>query len=121
MVFCFVTHIFHGRYEYPFHALRVWCFTEFDQLTVDFSFCKDDVDESDLGDASMTLLTTISDNAMSPVHYNPVKITVILEGDLVTTLPRLPDAFMIMFGLIYALHLSYLQGLMNTFGVTWFG
>ncbi|KAK0143413.1 hypothetical protein N1851_018450 [Merluccius polli] len=32
---------------------------------------QDDLDEPDLTDASVALLTTISDNAMSPVHYHP--------------------------------------------------
>lgn len=67
-----------------------------------------------LGDASMGLLTTISDSAMSPVHYHPEKISVVLERDVVVSLLRI-DVFFIMFGLIYALHLSYAKGLTNTF------
>jgi len=63
----------------------------------------------------VALLTTISENTASPVHYHPVKISVVLEGDVVVSLPRLDDGFLVMFGLIYALHLSYPQGLTNTF------
>lgn len=66
-----------------------------------------------LGDASVGLLTTISDSAMSPVHYHPEKISVVLARDVVVSLLRL-DVF-VMFGLIYALHLSYPKGLTNTF------
>ena len=62
----------------------------------------------------MALLTVISDNDTSPVHYQPVKISVVIENDLVVSLPRLADAFLVMFGLIYALHLSYPMGLTNT-------
>lgn len=65
------------------------------------------MDEQDLGDASVVLLTTVSDVATSPVNYHPVRISVVLEGDVVVILPRLADGFLVMFGLIYALHLSY--------------
>lgn len=76
------------------------------------------MDEPDLGDASVVLLTTVSDDATSPVHYHPVKISVVLEGDVVLDLPRLADAFLVMFGLICALHLTYPKGLTNTFEFT---
>lgn len=83
-----------------------------------FLILKDDMDEPDLGDDSVFLLTTVSDNPSSPVHYEPLKISVILEGDVIVELPRLADAFLAMFGLIYALHLSYPKGLNNTFEFT---
>lgn len=38
-----------------------------------------------------------------------MKIAVVLEGDVVVTLPRLPDAFLVLFGLIYALHVMSWQ------------
>uniref|UniRef100_A0A8C4Z2R7 Uncharacterized protein n=1 Tax=Gadus morhua TaxID=8049 RepID=A0A8C4Z2R7_GADMO len=78
----------------------------------------DDMDEPDLRDASVVLLTTVSDDATSPVHYHPVRVSVVLEGDVVVILPRLADAFLVIFGLIYALHLSYPEGLTNTFEFT---
>lgn len=76
------------------------------------------MDEPDLRDAAVVLLTTIRDNAASPVNYDPVRISVVLEGDVVVDLPRLPDAFMVMFGLIYTFHLNYPKGLTNTFEFT---
>ncbi|KAK0133442.1 hypothetical protein N1851_031037 [Merluccius polli] len=79
---------------------------------------QDDMDEPDLGDASVVLLTTVSDDATSPVHYHPVRVSVVLEGDVVVNLPTLADAFLVMFGLIYALHLSYPKGLTNMFEFT---
>uniref|UniRef100_A0A3B4VIB3 PB1 domain-containing protein n=1 Tax=Seriola dumerili TaxID=41447 RepID=A0A3B4VIB3_SERDU len=88
------------------------------KCVISLSVFQDDMDEPDLGDASVALLTTVSDNATSPVHYHPVKISVVLEGDVVVNLPRLADAFLVMFGLIYALHLSYPKGLINTFEFT---
>ena len=76
------------------------------------------MDEPDLRDASVVLLTTVSDDATSPVPYHPVRVSVVLEGDVVVSLPRLADAFLVIFGLIYALHLSYPEGLTNTFEFT---
>ncbi|CAG5897225.1 unnamed protein product, partial [Menidia menidia] len=55
----------------------------------------DDMDEPDLGDASVVVLTTISDDATSPVHYHPVRVSVVLQGDVIVNLPRLADAFLI--------------------------
>lgn len=66
----------------------------------------------------MALLTVISDNDTSPVHYQPVKISVVIESDIVVSLPILAYAFLVMFGLIYALYLSYAKGLTNTFEFT---
>ena len=67
----------------------------------------------------------ISDNGTSQVQYQPVTISVVIENYIVVSLHRLADAFLVMFGLIYALHLSYPKGLTNTFefteGFTWSG
>uniref|UniRef100_A0A3B4XGJ4 PB1 domain-containing protein n=1 Tax=Seriola lalandi dorsalis TaxID=1841481 RepID=A0A3B4XGJ4_SERLL len=95
-------------------------FSKCDKYMISLSFFKDDMDmdEPDLGDVPVALLTTVSDDVPSPVHYNPVRVSVILEGDVVLNLPRLGDAFVVMFGLIYALHLSYPKGLTNTFEFT---
>ena len=63
----------------------------------------------------MGLLTVVSENIKDPVHYHPVKISIVMESDVVTDFCRIADAFLVMFGLIYALHLSYPKGLTNTF------
>ncbi|KAF3842859.1 hypothetical protein F7725_001708 [Dissostichus mawsoni] len=67
--------------------------------------------EPELGDVAVALLTVISDNGTS----QPVTISDVIKNDIVVSLPRLADAFLVMFGLIYALHLSYPKGLINTF------
>lgn len=67
-------------------------------------FFEDGMDEPDLVGASVVLLTTTSDDATSPVHYQPQRITVILEGDVIVDLPRLADDFLVMFSLIYGTH-----------------
>ncbi|XP_034092037.1 uncharacterized protein LOC117559389 [Gymnodraco acuticeps] len=71
--------------------------------------------EPELGGVAVVLLT--SDNGTSQVQYQPVTISVVID-DIVVSLPRLADAFLVMFGLIYALHLSYPKGLTNTFEFT---
>lgn len=69
------------------------------------------MDEPDLGDASVFLLTTVSDDSSSIIHYEPQKISVLLEGEVIVELPRFADAFLVMFGLIYAMNLSYPKGM----------
>ncbi|XP_058877116.1 uncharacterized protein LOC131733175 isoform X5 [Acipenser ruthenus] len=83
----------------------------------DFKTCRvEDSDEPDVGDAPVAILAVVSDDAEKPVHFNPIKISIVLESEvMVTNLPRLADAFLVMFGLIYALHLSYPKELANTF------
>ncbi|XP_061888915.1 neuromedin-K receptor-like [Entelurus aequoreus] len=53
------------------------------------------MDDPDLEDAAVVLLTIVSDEATSPVNYDPVRIAVILEDDVVVDLPRLPDTFLV--------------------------
>uniref|UniRef100_A0A673BJB1 Uncharacterized protein n=1 Tax=Sphaeramia orbicularis TaxID=375764 RepID=A0A673BJB1_9TELE len=103
-------HDVHTRRITILHALPVYLR---DEVSGFFRTCV-----PDLGDASVVLLTTVSDDATSPVHYHPTKVSIILEGDVVLDLPRLADAFLVMFGLIYALHLAYPKGLTNTFEFT---
>ncbi|KAJ8358980.1 hypothetical protein SKAU_G00155050 [Synaphobranchus kaupii] len=76
---------------------------------------QDDPDVPELDDVAVALLTVISDDDTSPVHYQPVKVFVVIESDIVISLPRFGDAFLVMFGLIYALHLSYPKALTHTF------
>ncbi|KAK0132028.1 hypothetical protein N1851_022644 [Merluccius polli] len=108
-------HDVHTRRTTVLHALPVYLREEVSGF---FRTCVDDMDEPDLGDASVVLLTTVSGDATSPVHYHPVRVSVVLEGDVVVNLPTLADAFLVMFGLIYALHLSYPKGLTNMFEFT---
>ncbi|XP_055017272.1 uncharacterized protein LOC129411219 isoform X2 [Boleophthalmus pectinirostris] len=68
-----------------------------------FITCTVKVDEPVFG-VAVGLLTVISDHNASPVHYHPRRVSVIVEGDVVVSLPRLGEAFMVVFGLVYALH-----------------
>lgn len=57
----------------------------------------------------------LSSVTMTQVH---LKISVVIESDIVVSHPRFGDAFLVMFGQIYALHLSYPKALTNTFEFT---
>ncbi|RXN36558.1 sterile alpha motif domain-containing 3 [Labeo rohita] len=71
--------------------------------------------EPELGNIPVALLTVIEDNGSSSLlHYQPVKICVVLESEVVVHRPRLADGVLVMFGLIYTLHLSYPMGMTNT-------
>ena len=57
----------------------------------------------------------VGEDVKKPIHYNPKKVAVIIEGDEVVSLPQFSDAVLVLFGLIYALHLDYPQKMANTF------
>ncbi|XP_062341549.1 uncharacterized protein LOC134039601 [Osmerus eperlanus] len=105
-------HDIHTTRTTVLHALPVYLREEVSGF---FRTCTEESVEPEFGGVALALLTVISDNDTSPVHYQPVKISVVIENDIVVSLPRLADAFLVMFGLIYALHLSYPMGLTNTF------
>ncbi|RXN24230.1 sterile alpha motif domain-containing 3 [Labeo rohita] len=76
---------------------------------------EDDSEEPDV-DSSVALLTVVRELPDVAFQYNPEKISIILENEVViTNLQRLSDAFLLMFGLIYALDLSYPKEMANTF------
>ncbi|KAJ8349140.1 hypothetical protein SKAU_G00277290 [Synaphobranchus kaupii] len=105
-------HDIHTRRTTVLHALPVYLREEVSGF---FGTCTDDPDVPELDDIAVALLTVISDDDTSPVHYQPVKVFVVIESDIVISLPRFGDAFLVMFGLIYALHLSYPKALTHTF------
>ncbi|KAJ8353487.1 hypothetical protein SKAU_G00210540 [Synaphobranchus kaupii] len=71
--------------------------------------------EAHLVDTPVALLTVVRDNITDPIHYHPVNVSVVVEDEVVTSHSQLPDAFLVLFGLIYALHLNYPKGLTSTF------
>ena len=67
-------------------------------------------EEPDLSDTSVALLTTGVD------PFSTKKVYVVVEGEVVLRdLPRLADAFILLFGLIYAFNLEYPKKLLYTF------
>uniref|UniRef100_A0A1A8FMQ8 Si:ch211-155i14.1 n=1 Tax=Nothobranchius korthausae TaxID=1143690 RepID=A0A1A8FMQ8_9TELE len=76
------------------------------------------LDEMNLTDTPVALLTVVADGAAetSPVHFSPSSMAVVVEGDLVIRdIARFADAYALLFGLIYALHLDYPRKLVHTF------
>ncbi|KAI7807092.1 uncharacterized protein LOC130557465 [Triplophysa rosa] len=105
----------HTKRTTVLHALPVYLHEDVSGF---FRTCTDISDEPLLLDVAVVLLTVVTENDRSPVHFQPVKISVVIESEIVVSLSRFADAFLVMCGLIYALHLSYPRGLTNTFEFT---
>uniref|UniRef100_A0A667ZMR4 PB1 domain-containing protein n=1 Tax=Myripristis murdjan TaxID=586833 RepID=A0A667ZMR4_9TELE len=74
-------------------------------------------DEPNIDDVPVGLLL-ISAYSTDATFFCPERIAVVLEGTMVIDLPTFADAFVMLFALIYALHLSYPKALANTFDFT---
>ena len=57
----------------------------------------------------------MGDNVRRPVHYDPRNVSVIIEGLDVISLSTFSDSDVVLFGLIYVLHLDYPEDLKFTF------
>ncbi|XP_065814227.1 uncharacterized protein [Labrus bergylta] len=60
-------------------------------------------------------LLLISATSTDAAVFCPEKVAVVLEGNTVVDFPTFSDAFVMLFALIYGLHLSYPKDLANTF------
>jgi len=71
-------------------------------------------DEPDIADTPVGLLSVVTDDT---THFSSKSISVVIEDrwNCCEWLPWLTDAFVLMFGLIYALHLDYPKKLIHTF------
>ncbi|MGH0180162.1 UNVERIFIED_CONTAM: hypothetical protein FKN15_003232 [Acipenser sinensis] len=48
-----------------------------------FKTCRvEDSDEPDAGDAPVAILTVVSDDTEKPIHFNPIKISIVLESEV---------------------------------------
>lgn len=74
-------------------------------------------DEPDIDGIPVGLLL-ISANSTDATFFCSERIAVVLEGNIVIEFPTFADAFVVLFALIYALHLSYPKALANTFDFT---
>ncbi|XP_042580921.1 uncharacterized protein LOC109047373 isoform X2 [Cyprinus carpio] len=76
----------------------------------------EELDEPDIADSAVALVSMVNGESSSTVQFDPAGIAIVLEGDIVLRdISRLADAFLLMFGLIYALHLNYPKELTHTF------
>ncbi|XDV22201.1 hypothetical protein PO909_027150 [Leuciscus waleckii] len=73
-------------------------------------------DEPGIIETPVALITTITEETADPVHFSPTSISIVVEDDVVMSdIPNLADAFVLLLGLMYALHLDYPKKLINTF------
>ncbi|KAF7640730.1 hypothetical protein LDENG_00019710, partial [Lucifuga dentata] len=76
-------------------------------------------DEPDIANTAVALLTTVSENTTGPIDFSPASIAIVVEDDIVVSdLHEMADAFVLLFGLMYALHLDYPKKLIHTFTFT---
>ncbi|XP_072558006.1 uncharacterized protein [Paramormyrops kingsleyae] len=71
-------------------------------------------DEPDIDDITVALLL-INTSSTDAKFFCPERIAVVLEGNVVIDCTTLADGFVMLFSLIYGLHLSYPKDLANTF------
>lgn len=81
-------------------------------------FQAEESDEPDISDTPVGLVTVVneSNTTTSPVHFSQASIALVVEDDVVMRdIPWLAEAYALMFGLMYALHLDYPSYLLHTF------
>ncbi|KAI5085194.1 hypothetical protein C0J45_23823, partial [Silurus meridionalis] len=87
-------------------------------LTRSFCVIQDLNDDEGWAQVTVGLLTVISEDApvfSSHLHLNALSAAIILEGGIVMdNFTSLPQAFCLLFGLSYALHLEYPRAMRNT-------
>lgn len=59
--------------------------------------------------------TVVRYSSNGQMHSDPVNVSVVLEDELVTTHNQLPEAFLVLFGFLYAFHIHIPKGLAKTF------
>ncbi|XP_041951033.1 uncharacterized protein LOC121711464 isoform X2 [Alosa sapidissima] len=75
----------------------------------------EDIDLPDLSDTTVAVLI-VSNDTVSLVKFGPAIHSIVLEGDIVVCdIAQMTEAFILLFGLIYALHLQYPKKLSYTF------
>ncbi|KAA0714574.1 hypothetical protein E1301_Tti018620 [Triplophysa tibetana] len=73
-------------------------------------------DEPGIIDTPVALVTAVTEDTADPVNFSPASICIVVEDDVtMSDIPNLADAFALLIGLMYALHLDYPKTLINTF------
>lgn len=73
-------------------------------------------DEPGIIDTPVALVTSVTEDTADTVHFSPASISIVVEDDVVMNdIPNLADAFALLLGLMYALHLDYPKKLIHTF------
>nr|XP_054590080.1 uncharacterized protein LOC129154312 [Nothobranchius furzeri] len=72
--------------------------------------------EPDISNTIVGILTIVNENSTTPMHFSPVSAAVVVEDELVVgDIAKWADAFVLLFGLFYVLHLDYPKNLVHTF------
>ncbi|XP_054588697.1 uncharacterized protein [Nothobranchius furzeri] len=72
--------------------------------------------EPDISNTTVGILTIVNENSTTPMHFSPVSAAVVVEDELVVgDIAKWADAFVLLFGLFYVLHLDYPKNLVHTF------
>ena len=75
-----------------------------------------ELDQPDLSHTAVAIVSVVTESTTSPVHPRPAGTANVVEDDFVIRdIPRLADAFLLLSGLMYALHLDYPKKLINYF------
>ena len=72
-------------------------------------------DEPEVGDLLVGLFLAGVDSEDTVVLCSD-KVSVMFEGNIVADFPTLAEGYVMLFSMIYTLHLSYPKNLTNTFG-----
>lgn len=73
-------------------------------------------EEPDISDTPVGILTVVTERSTSPVHFSPASTAIAVEEELVMMdIATFADAYVLLFGMVYALHLDYPKKLVNTF------
>ncbi|XP_058264494.1 uncharacterized protein LOC131364978 [Hemibagrus wyckioides] len=76
----------------------------------------EEMEEPDIADSAVALLSMVNGDSRSTVQFDPTGMAIVLEGDIILRdISRMSDAFLLIFGMIYALHLDYPKELTHTF------
>ncbi|RXN12022.1 sterile alpha motif domain-containing 3-like isoform X2 [Labeo rohita] len=79
---------------------------------------RDSADDHVFQDLDLGILLVEREGAvsLSSLHLNPASFKIVIEGEVVMkSIKDLPKAMWLLFGLTYALHLSYPKPMKNTF------
>ncbi|CAL9698688.1 unnamed protein product [Knipowitschia caucasica] len=105
-----IQHDVHTRRTTVLHCLPAFLREEISGV---FITSEEDAEVPDLSTSPVAILSKVHFGDR-PVNYGN-QVSVVLEGQEVVTLENFPEAFLVMFGLIYAFHISYPKQLKLTF------
>lgn len=79
-------------------------------------FQAEETDEPDITDTPVALVMMVTESTSEMVPFTPDSFSIVVEDNMMMmSIPRFSDAFALVFGLMYVLHLDYPSKLTNTF------